>query len=290
MLDIIAALPNAWLSAIGGIFGLLVGSFLNVVIFRYPVMMKHQWTEQSREWLELEPLTDQHPPTLSKPASHCGQCKAPIRAWQNIPLISWLMLRGKCASCNTTISIRYPLVELLTGVLSAIVVYKFGFSVPSGFGLILTWVLVALSFIDFDHKLLPDDIVIPTLWLGLGLSLFAVFTKPSDAILGAIIGYLVFWVVFQIFLRLTGKEGMGYGDFKLMALMGAWLGWSYLPQIILISTILGSIVGIALMASKKASRELAIPFGPYIALAGWLAMIYGDQINQAYLGYMNIQF
>ena len=290
MFDIIAALPNSWLASIGGLFGLLVGSFLNVVIFRYPVMMKHQWTEQSREWLELEPLTDQQPPTLSKPASHCGQCKAPIKAWQNIPLISWLILRGKCANCRATISIRYPLVELLTGVLSVVVVYKFGFSVQSGFGLILTWVLVALSFIDFDHKLLPDDIVIPTLWLGLGLSLFAVFSKPSDAILGAIIGYLVFWVVFQIFLRLTGKEGMGYGDFKLMALMGAWLGWSYLPQIILISTILGSIVGIALMASKKASRELAIPFGPYIALAGWLAMIYGDQINQAYLGYMNIQF
>ncbi|MBL4673825.1 MAG: prepilin peptidase [Arenicella sp.] len=290
MLDTIAALPSSWLSSIGGIFGLLVGSFLNVVIFRYPVMMKHQWTEQSRDWLELEPLTDPQPPTLSKPASHCGQCKAPIRAWQNIPLISWLMLRGKCASCKTTISIRYPLVELLTGILSAIVVYKFGFSLQSGFGLILTWVLVALSFIDFDHKLLPDDIVIPTLWLGLSLSLLPVFTSPNSAILGAIIGYLVFWVVFQLFLRLTGKEGMGYGDFKLMALLGAWLGWPYLPQIILISTILGSIVGITLMVSKKASRELAIPFGPYIALAGWLAMIYGDEINRAYLSYMNIQY
>lgn len=289
MLDTIAALPSSWLSSIGGIFGLLVGSFLNVVIFRYPVMMKHQWTEQSREWLELEPLTDdQQPPTLSKPASHCGQCKAPIRAWQNIPLISWLMLGGKCASCKTTISIRYPLVELLTGILSAIVVYQFGFSLQSGFGLILTWVLVTLSFIDFDHKLLPDDIVIPTLWLGLALSLLPVFASPGNAIIGAIIGYLVFWVVFQIFLRLTGKEGMGYGDFKLMALLGAWLGWPYLPQIILISTILGSIVGIALMVSKKASRELAIPFGPYIALAGWLAMIYGDEINRAYLSYMNI--
>jgi leader peptidase (prepilin peptidase)/N-methyltransferase len=170
------------------------------------------------------------------------------------------------------------------------VVYKFGFSLQSAFGLVLTWVLVALSFIDFDHKLLPDDIVIPTLWLGLGLSLLPVFVNPSDAIIGAIIGYLVFWVVFQIFLKLTGKEGMGYGDFKLMALLGAWLGWPYLPQIILISTVLGSIVGIALMVSKKATRELAIPFGPYIALAGWLAMIYGDKINQAYLGYMNIQF
>ncbi len=290
MLDTIAALPSSWLSSLGGIFGLLVGSFLNVVIFRYPVMMKHQWTEQSRDWLELEPLTDLHPPSLSKPASHCGHCKAPIRAWQNIPLISWLMLRGKCASCRATISIRYPFVELLTGILSAVVVYKFGFSLQSGFGLILTWVLVALSFIDFDHKLLPDDIVIPTLWLGLALSLLPVFANSSDAIVGAIFGYLVFWVVFQIFLRLTGKEGMGYGDFKLMALLGAWLGWPYLPQIILVSTILGSIVGITLMVTKKASRELAIPFGPYIALAGWLALVYGDEINRAYLGYMNIQF
>ncbi|MFT6099891.1 MAG: leader peptidase (prepilin peptidase)/N-methyltransferase [Arenicella sp.] len=290
MFDTIVALPISWLSSIGGMFGLLVGSFLNVVIFRYPVMMKHQWTVQSRDWLELKPLADQHPPTLSKPASHCGQCKTPIRAWQNIPLISWLLLRGKCASCSKAISIRYPVVELLTSILSAIVVYKFGFSLQAGFGLIFTWALVALSFIDFDHKLLPDEIVLPTLWLGLGLSLVPVFTDPNSAILGAIIGYLVFWIVFQVFLRLTGKEGMGYGDFKLMALMGAWLGWTYIPQIILISAVLGSIVGIALMVIKKVSGELAIPFGPYIALAGWLAMIWGDEINHAYFNYMNIQF
>jgi leader peptidase (prepilin peptidase)/N-methyltransferase len=181
-------------------------------------------------------------------------------------------------------------VELLTSILSAIVVYKFGFSLQAGFGLIFTWALVALSFIDFDHKLLPDEIVLPTLWLGLGLSLVPVFTDPNSAILGAIIGYLVFWIVFQVFLRLTGKEGMGYGDFKLMALMGAWLGWTYIPQIILISAVLGSIVGIALMVIKKVSGELAIPFGPYIALAGWLAMIWGDEINHAYFNYMNIQF
>ncbi|MFT6407712.1 MAG: leader peptidase (prepilin peptidase)/N-methyltransferase [Arenicella sp.] len=288
MLETIAALPNSWLSSIGGILGLLIGSFLNVVIFRYPVMMKHQWTVQSRDWLELEPLPEQQPPSLSKPASHCSHCKTPIRAWQNIPILSWLLLRGKCASCSNTISIRYPLVELLTGILSAAVVYKFGFSLQAGFGLILTWVLVTLSFIDFDHKLLPDDIVIPTLWLGLGLSLVPVFSDIDSAVIGAIIGYLVFWIVFQIFLRLTGKEGMGYGDFKLMALLGAWLGWPYLPQIILISSVLGSIVGIALIVIKKESGQLAIPFGPYIALAGWLAMIYGDEINRAYFNYMNI--
>ncbi len=288
MLEIFATLPNSWLSSIGGLFGLLVGSFLNVVIYRYPVMMKHSWTVQSRDWLDLEPLNDEEPPSLSKPASHCSKCKTPITALQNIPLISWLLLRGKCAKCKTSISIRYPLVELLTAVLSAVVVYKFGFSLQAGLGLILTWVLVALSFIDFDHKLLPDDIVLPTMWLGLCISLLPVFASTSDSVIGAIIGYLVFWVVFQLFLLLTGKEGMGHGDFKLMALLGAWFGWIYLPQIILISTVVGSIVGIGLMLFKKASAKLAIPFGPYIAAAGWIAMLWGNEINQAYLSYMNL--
>lgn len=288
MFEIFSTLPNSWLSSLGGLFGLLVGSFLNVVIYRYPVMMKHSWTVQSRDWLELEPLTDAEPPTLSKPASHCSNCKSPITALQNVPLVSWLLLKGKCASCSTSISIRYPLVELLTAVLSAVVVYKFGFSLQAGFGLLLTWVLVALSFIDFDHKLLPDDIVIPVLWLGLALSLIPVFATPVESVIGTIIGYLVFWVVFQVFLLLTGKEGMGHGDFKLMALLGAWFGWVYLPQIILVSTIVGSLVGITLMVAKKASSELAIPFGPYIAAAGWIAMLWGTEINQAYLNYMNL--
>jgi len=289
MLENLAALPTFWLSAIGGLFGLLVGSFLNVVVFRYPIMLKHSWSEQSREWLELEPLTEEQPPTLSKPASHCSNCKSPITPLQNIPLISWLLLRGKCANCSTSISIRYPIVELLTSVLSAIVVYKFGFSLQAGFGLLLTWVLIALSFIDFDHKLLPDDMVIPMLWLGLALTLLPVFASPKDAVIGAIIGYLVFWIVFQAFLLLTGKHGMGHGDFKLMALLGAWFGWVYLPQIILISTIVGSIVGISMILVKKASSEMTIPFGPYIAVAGWIAMLWGDEINQAYLSYMSLQ-
>jgi len=248
-------------------------------------MMKHQWTEQSRDWLELEPLD---PPTLSKPASHCGNCKSPITAIQNIPLLSWIFLGGKCANCGVSISVRYPMVELLTAVLSAFVVYKFGFTLQSGFGLLLTWVLVTLSFIDFDHKLLPDDIVIPIMWLGLALSLVPVYTTPIDSIAGAIIGYLTFWLVFQAFLLLTGKQGMGHGDFKLMALLGAWFGWVYLPQIILISTVVGSIIGITMMLLKKASSEMAIPFGPYIALAGWIAMIWGSEINRAYLSYMNL--
>jgi len=288
MLEAISALPNAWLSVFGGVFGLIVGSFLNVVIYRYPVMMKHQWTEQSRDWLELEPLETDTPPTLSKPASHCGNCKSPITAIQNIPLLSWIFLGGKCANCGVSISVRYPMVELLTAVLSAFVVYKFGFTLQSGFGLLLTWVLVTLSFIDFDHKLLPDDIVIPIMWLGLALSLVPVYTTPIDSIAGAIIGYLTFWLVFQAFLLLTGKQGMGHGDFKLMALLGAWFGWVYLPQIILISTVVGSIIGITMMLLKKASSEMAIPFGPYIALAGWIAMIWGSEINRAYLSYMNL--
>ena len=169
------------------------------------------------------------------------------------------------------------------------VVYKFGWSGQAFFGVLLTCVLITLTFIDFDHKLLPDEIVLPTLWLGLGLSVLPVFSQPSDAIIGAIAGYLCFWVVFQVFLKLTGKEGMGYGDFKLMALLGAWLGWAYLPQIVLISTVVGSIVGICMMVFKKSSSDLAIPFGPYIALAGWLAMLWGNEINQTYLIYTGIQ-
>lgn len=283
MLENFAALPLSVLSVLGGILGLLVGSFLNVVVFRFPNMMFYQWTSQSREWLKINIEEAGEPPTLSKPASHCGNCKTPIRAWQNIPIVSWLALRGKCASCNIKISARYPLVEMLTGVLSAVVVYKFGWSLQSVFGLLLTWVLVALSFIDFDHKLLPDDFVLPTLWLGLTLSLIPVFASPQDAIIGAIVGYLTFWIVFQAFLLLTGKEGMGHGDFKLMALLGAWFGWVYLPQIVMISAVLGSIVGISLMIIKKADGNMAIPFGPYIAIAGWIAMLWGDEINHTYL-------
>ena len=282
-----AQLPISWLAAIGGLFGLLVGSFLNVVIFRYPVMLKHSWTTQSRAWLELDELKDE-PPTLSKPASHCSNCKSPIKPYQNVPIISWLLLRGKCAACKTRISARYPLVELLSAALSAIVVYKFGFTLQSGFGLLLTWVLIALTFIDFDHQLLPDDIVLPILWLGLAISLVPVFSITSSALIGAIAGYLVFWIVFQVFRLLTGKEGMGYGDFKLMALLGAWLGWEYLPQIILVSTLVGSVVGISMMILKKAASDLAIPFGPYIAAAGWIAMVYGPEINQAYLNYVSL--
>jgi len=268
--------------------GLMVGSFLNVVIYRFPKQLKHQWTAQSFEWLNEEPYTATEPPGIVSPPSHCGNCKAPVKAWQNIPIISFMLLGGKCASCKIKISWRYPLVELLTGVLCAVVMWRFGWSVQSAAGILLTWVLVCLSFIDFDHQLLPDEIVLPTLWLGLAMSLLPVFAGTPQAIVGCILGYLAFWTVFHIFRLLTGKEGMGYGDFKLLALLGAWFGWAYLPQIILISTVVGSVIGISIMVIKKADKELAIPFGPYIALAGWLALIWGADINRAYLSSLGL--
>jgi len=283
MLDDILALPLHFHIALATVLGLLVGSFLNVVIFRLPKMLQFQWTAQSHEWLNKEPYSAEKPPTLSFPPSHCMHCKATVRAWQNIPVVSWLLLRGKCANCKRSIGVRYPLVELLTGILSGFVVFHFGVSFQTVFGLLLTWILIALTFIDLDHQLLPDDLVLPTMWLGLALSLWAVFTTPEDAILGAIAGYLCFWFVFHAFKMITGKEGMGHGDFKLMALLGAWLGWQYLPQIILMSTLVGSVVGISLIVSKNTEEGQPIPFGPYIAIAGWIAMLWGEKINRAYL-------
>ncbi len=283
MLENIAALPAAWHTGLACVLGLLVGSFLNVVIYRYPNRLKYQWSVQSHEWIHGEEYSEPEPPGIIKPPSHCSKCKAPVRAWQNIPVLSFLLLGGKCANCKTKIGWRYPLVELLTGVMSAMVIHHFGFSLAGALGVLLTWVLVALAFIDFDHQLLPDDLVIPTLWLGLGISIIPVFASPQNSIIGAIAGYLVLWSVFQLFKLATGKEGMGHGDFKLLALFGAWLGWQYLPQIVLVSTLLGSVIGITLIATKKSKAGSAIPFGPYIAIAGWLAMLYGDKINQTYL-------
>jgi len=283
MLENFLALPFIFHVCIAGVVGLMVGSFLNVVIYRFPNILHFQWTSQSYEWLNKEPYTELEPPTLSKPASHCYACKKAIKAWQNIPVISYLLLRGKCGNCQSPISIRYPLIELLTGVLSAYVLYHFGTNSAGLFAVLLTWVLITLTFIDFDHQLLPDDIVLPTLWLGLALSIFNIYTTPVNSIIGAISGYLFFWVIFHGFKILTGKEGMGHGDFKLMSLFGAWLGWQLLPQIILLSTLFGSVVGISLLISKKADINNKIPFGPYIATAGLIALLWGNKINQLYL-------
>lgn len=262
--------------------GLTVGSFLNVVIYRLPLILENDWKSQCRELLEIkeqaEPLV-----TLSKPASTCPKCQHKIRAWENIPVISYLFLKGKCSKCQTSISIQYPLIEVLTAVLSLVVAIKFGVSWQTVFGLILTWSLIAMSVIDLHKLILPDDITLPILWLGLLISLFGIYIDPVNSIIGAIAGYMILWSVFQAFKLLTGKEGMGYGDFKLLALFGAWFGWELLPLIIILSSVSGATIGIAMIAFNKHKRNTPIPFGPYLAIAGWISLIWGQQIMHWYI-------
>jgi leader peptidase (prepilin peptidase)/N-methyltransferase len=269
----------------GTLLGLFVGSFLNVVAYRLPKMMEAGWRQQCYEFLDLNTDSGESAPslTLSRPGSSCPHCGHKIRAWENIPVISWLLLRGRCSACKQPISVRYPLVELATGLLSLAVVLHFGFSWQTVAALPLTWALISLTLIDFDEQLLPDSIVLPMLWLGLLLSLFGVFTDSHSAIIGATAGYLSLWVVFHLFRLITGKEGMGYGDFKLFALFGAWFGWQSLMQIILLSSVVGAVVGILLILIRGRDRNIPIPFGPYLAAAGWISLIWGDRINAAYL-------
>jgi leader peptidase (prepilin peptidase) / N-methyltransferase len=283
----------------GSVFllGLLVGSFLNVVIYRLPVMLERQWRLQAAEILSLaEASAAQSAPAhtepfnLISPPSACPNCKAPIRAWQNVPVLSWLMLRGRCASCRTPISARYPLVEFATGVLSAIVAWHFGFGWPAACALLVTWALVALTAIDFDRQLLPDDITLPLMWAGL---LAAAVLGPTagasvpasvrDSIIGAASGYISLWLVFHAFRLVTGKEGMGYGDFKLFAALGAWLGWQMLPLVILLAAATGAVLGILMIVLKGRDRSAPMPFGPYLAAAGWIGMMYGDRLISGYL-------
>ncbi len=272
------------LTALVLIIGLLVGSFLNVVIYRLPVMMDIGWKKECKEYLEIEDNDDkQEPFNLMLPLSRCPNCNADIKAYQNIPIISYLFLQGKCANCKTHIALRYPLIEAFTGITSAIVAYHFGYTIEMGFALLLTWALIALSFIDIDHQLLPDSITLPMLWLGLFLSLFSTFTDTDSSIIGAIAGYLSLWTVYQLFKLATGKEGMGYGDFKLLSLFGAWLGWQYIPLIIILSSLVGAVIGISMILLVKKDRNIPIPFGPYLAAAGWLALLWGDKINALYL-------
>jgi len=271
------------LSLFAGIVGLLIGSFLNVVIYRLPVMMQRGWQQECQEFLKL-PITEYKDPfNLMLPHSHCPQCNADIKPYQNIPIFSYLLLKGQCANCQATISARYPFIEALTGILSAVVAYQLGGQIETVYALLLTWVLIALSGIDFDHQLLPDNITLPVLWLGLLLSLFHIFTDPVSSIIGAIAGYMTLWTVFQLFKLLTGKEGMGYGDFKLLALFGAWLGWQYLPLIILLSSLVGAIIGLLMILILGRDKNIPIPFGPYLAIAGWIALLWGDKINSLYL-------
>ena len=293
--SMLTATPAVWIAFVL-IVGLLVGSFLNVVIHRLPIMMEREWKSQAEEILggdayeppRFEP-TPEAPYNLVVPRSACPKCGAMITAWQNIPVVSYLFLGGACANCGTGISVRYPLIELLTGALSAAVAWKFGPTWYCGAALLLTWALVALSAIDFDHQLLPDDITLPLLWLGLLLSLattnpsFGLPVSSGDSIVGAVAGYVSLWSVYKLFKWLTGKEGMGYGDFKLLAALGAWLGWQMLLVIILISAFAGAIVGISLVAFRGRDRDIPIPFGPYLAVAGWIALMWGDRLVASYL-------
>ena len=278
---------NPWLLYTSAVLlGLILGSFLNVVILRLPRIMEAGWRRDCAELLSPDgtaPETDEPPLSLSKPASTCPSCGHRIRVHENIPILSYLLLRGRCSECKTRISLRYPLVEAFTALLTLIVVVQFGPTWQAAAALLLTWSLIALAVIDLDTQLLPDSITLPFLWLGLFLSLFGLFTDSQSAIIGAVAGYLSLWVVFQLFRLATGKEGMGYGDFKLLALLGAWLGWSALPQIILLSALVGALVGIGLILSGRHESGKPLPFGPYLAAAGWISLIWGETINGAYL-------
>ena len=256
--------------------GLLVGSFLNVVIYRLPVMMETRWRRDCCELLELEQEKQEAPLNLATPNSHCPHCKTPIKIWQNIPVVSYLILGGKCGHCAAPISLRYPVVELVTGLMTLALAWFFPFSPALLGAVLLTWALITLTLIDVDHQLLPDDITLPLMWLGLLFNLLGTYVSLQNAVIGAMAGYLILWTIYQLFKLLTGKEGMGYGDFKLLAALGAWVGWQMLPEIILLSSLVGAICGITLMLVKRRGKEIPIPFGPYLAVAGWLAFLLGD--------------
>ena len=274
--------PTALYIAVG-LLSLCIGSFLNVVIYRTPKMMEQEWRQDCQMFLHPEQaIIDESKLTLSKPASTCPKCHTEIRWYQNIPVISWLVLRVKCGSCQNPISIRYPLIELLTALASLVIVSVFGPTLQMLFGLLLTWMLIALTFIDFDTQLLPDRYTLTLAALGLGINSYAIYISPTFAIWGYIIGFLCLWIVYYLFKIITGKEGMGYGDFKLLAALGAWMGPLMLPLIVLLSSLVGAIIGIILLKIRKENQPFA--FGPYIAIAGWIAFIWGEPIMKAYLG------
>lgn len=275
-------------SVSAGVVGLMIGSFLNVVIARLPARIEHEWRQQSQDVLGLDHDAGPIPPGLVKPPSHCPKCNQQIRAYQNIPVISYLILGGKCAHCKASISIQYPLVEGLTGLVSAFVIWHFGPTMQGLSMLVLSWLLIAMSGIDIKTQLLPDNLTLSALWLGLLLSVWAVFVPPDQAILGAAAGYLSLWTVFQLFRLITGKQGMGYGDFKLLAVFGAWGGWEILPLIVIMSALVGAIIGSILLKMQGADRQTPIPFGPYLAIAGWVGLIWGHQIIDAYLRFAGL--
>jgi leader peptidase (prepilin peptidase)/N-methyltransferase len=262
--------------------GLAVGSFLNVVICRLPLILEYEWHQQCEEFLRLD-ATGNNKISLSSPASSCPQCQHKIRYWENIPVISYILLKGKCSSCGQHISIQYPIIEILTALLSLVIAVRFGVSGQTIAALLLTWALISLTMIDFHKQLLPDNITLPLLWLGIICAMFSLFTNLQSSVIGAIAGYLILWLVFHAFKILTGKEGMGFGDFKLLAALGAWMGWQFLPLIIIISSLVGAIIGISMMLFLKHDRNTPIPFGPYLAIAGWIALVWGEKINSGWL-------
>ena len=264
------------------ILGLAVGSFLNVVIYRLPVMMEREWRRDCLEFLEQTDDTQPDRFNLCTPGSRCGHCGHRITALENIPVVSYLLLRGKCSACKTKLSLQYPLVELFTAIASVVVGWHFGVSLQALAALFFTWSLIAASGIDIGHKLLPDGIVLPLLWLGILLSLFDVFISLEASVIGAMTGYLSLWSVFMLFKLVTGKEGMGYGDFKLLAALGAWVGWKMLLVIILTSSAVGAVVGIGMILLKKSERGTQLPFGPYLAAAGWISLMWGTELLRIY--------
>lgn len=281
MLALLESSPLSF-SILAGIIGLLVGSFLNVVIHRLPKMMEREWQLQCAE-LDGQTIDASPSYNLIVPRSACPHCGHAISALENIPVISYLFLHGKCAGCAASISPRYPIVEAVSGLLSAYAACHFGFGLAGIASIILVWALIALTFIDFDTQLLPDSITLPLLWLGLLLNLNGAFTSLPNALIGAVAGYLILWSVYWAFKLTTGKEGMGYGDFKLLAALGAWLGWTMLPLIILLSSLVGAVVGVALIIFAKHRRNIPIPFGPYLAGGGLIALFWGQALTQSYL-------
>jgi leader peptidase (prepilin peptidase)/N-methyltransferase len=298
MQDLIGLFNNStilFISAVGFI-ALLFGSFLNVVISRLPAALEKEWRQQCEEFLAADNFEQQETLPQSNytllglftPSSHCPRCDAPIKPYDNIPLLSYLLLRGKCRACHTHISLQYPIVETLTALLCMLVAWNFGVTWQTVAGCFLTCVLIVQSGIDLKHKIIPDEITIPTLWLGIIISIWSIYVASTDAIIGAVVGYIVLWVVYWVFYWVTKKEGMGYGDFKLLAMLGAWLGWQALPFIILFSSIAGSVIGVCTLLFLHKKRNFRIPFGPFLALGGWIALLWGPAINNWYSNYAGI--
>lgn len=284
------ATPIDWM-VVCVVLGLLVGSFLNVVIYRLPLMMERAWRQECQQTLAQRPGEEasaqeaDEPFTLNRPRSHCPTCRKPVAWWQNVPVLSFILLKGRCGHCQAAISWRYPAIELLTAALSGVLAWHFGPTLALAAGLVFTWMAIACFFIDWDHHLLPDQLTLPLLWLGLLVNLNGTFVSLHSAVLGAVIGYLFFWLVYQGFKALTGKEGLGYGDFKLLAALGAWFGWSCLPLIVIVSGVLGILMALALRLGGRPLSQ-AIPYGPSLVIAGWLVLLWGQTWVQLYLAWI----